>query len=115
MRVAVTGGTGFVGSHTVAALRATGHDVRMLVRSPQRVHDALAPLGIDPHSVEVVPADVTDRRAVQAGFDGVDALIHAASVYSFDVRAVAARSGRSAGPVSSSSARIAWRSCMSTA
>lgn len=86
MRVAVTGGTGFVGSHTVAALCAEGHDVRLLVRSTRRIDDALAPLGIDPHDVEVVSADVTDRQAVAAGVDGVDAIVHAASVYSFDPR-----------------------------
>lgn len=84
MRVAVTGGTGFVGSHTVAVLCAQGHAVRMLVRSPRRVSHALAPLGIDPDRVEVVTADVTDQRAVRAGVDGMDAIVHAASVYSFD-------------------------------
>jgi nucleoside-diphosphate-sugar epimerase len=58
----VTGGTGLVGFHTVAALCTQGHDVRLLVRSPQRVAGALAPLGINPHAVEVVRADVTDRQ-----------------------------------------------------
>ena len=46
MRVLVTGGTGFVGSHTVAALVAHGHQVRLLVRARQRVAAAVAPLGL---------------------------------------------------------------------
>ncbi|HEV2126392.1 MAG TPA: NAD-dependent epimerase/dehydratase family protein, partial [Chloroflexota bacterium] len=32
MRVTVTGGTGFVGCHTVAPLIRAGHTVRLLVR-----------------------------------------------------------------------------------
>lgn len=88
MQVAITGGTGFVGSHTVAAVANAGHDVRLLVRSPDRVAPAMQPLGVDPADLEVVVADVTDRAAVAAGLDGVDAVIHAASVYTLDPRRV---------------------------
>jgi nucleoside-diphosphate-sugar epimerase len=58
----------------------------MLVRSPDRVSVALDPLGVDPAAVEVVAADITDRCAVNGGVDGMDAIVHAASVYSFDPR-----------------------------
>ena len=36
MKVLVTGGTGFVGSHSVKAIGDAGHDLRLLVRSPGR-------------------------------------------------------------------------------
>lgn len=86
MKVAVTGGTGFVGSHSVAALLETGHAVRLVVRNPDRVKPALEPLGVDPARVEVAIADVTDRAAMRAALAGVDAVLHAASIYSFDPR-----------------------------
>jgi uncharacterized protein YbjT (DUF2867 family) len=39
MRIFVTGGTGFIGSHTLHALRAAGHDVRRLVRSEEKARN----------------------------------------------------------------------------
>jgi dihydroflavonol-4-reductase len=32
MKVMITGGTGFVGSHTVSELIKDGHEIRLLVR-----------------------------------------------------------------------------------
>jgi len=59
--VLVTGGTGYVGSHAIAALAAAGHRIRVLARSPERVPLALAPLGVD--RVETVIGDgPTSRR-----------------------------------------------------
>ncbi|MDQ1372771.1 MAG: hypothetical protein QOJ09_109, partial [Actinomycetota bacterium] len=84
MRVLVTGGTGFVGSHTVAALVQAGHTVRLLVRSPARIEPGLAPLGIA--GVSHVVGDVTDPDSVARALDGCDAVIHAASVVSLHVR-----------------------------
>jgi nucleoside-diphosphate-sugar epimerase len=43
MKVLVTGGTGFVGSHSVKAIADDGHDLRLLVRSPGRLAPALEP------------------------------------------------------------------------
>src|SRR6266496_5805083 len=62
MRVLVTGGTGYVGSHSVAALARAGQRVRVLARSPERVPAALEPLGVD--GVETAIGDVTDLAAV---------------------------------------------------
>lgn len=84
MKVLVTGGTGFVGSHTVAQLLEPKHDVRLLVRSPERVDKALAPLGIG--AVDSVVGDVLDPQSVEKAAEGCDATIHCASVYSLDPR-----------------------------
>nr|QLJ96345.1 SDR family NAD(P)-dependent oxidoreductase [Micromonospora carbonacea] len=86
MLVLVTGGTGFVGAHTVAALAAAGHRVRVLARDPDRVAPALSPLSVPSDAVQVADGDVVDETAVDRAVRGVDALVHAASVYSFDSR-----------------------------
>ena len=75
-RVLVTGATGFVGSHTVAALTAAGHEVRVLVRNPERIPGSLGALGLDP---EVALGDMTDADAVGAAVDGCEVVIHAAA------------------------------------
>jgi dihydroflavonol-4-reductase len=82
--VVVTGGTGYLGSHAIAALAGAGHRIRVLARSPARVATALKPLGVD--GVASVTGDVTDPAAVHRALDGADAVLHAASVFSMDAR-----------------------------
>lgn len=74
MKVLVTGGTGFVGSHSVRALLAAGHQVRLLVRNRAKA---------SVQGVELADGDVTDRAAVERAVAGCDAVLHAASVYSY--------------------------------
>ncbi|MER7006738.1 NAD(P)H-binding protein [Dactylosporangium sp. NPDC000555] len=65
MTILVTGATGAVGRHLVAALVAGGEQVRALTRKPQ---EAGLPAG-----VEVVGADLTDPSTLHADlFDTVD-------------------------------------------
>ena len=85
MKVMVTGGTGFVGCHTIAELTRNGHEVKLLVRKPERIDPALKPFGIT--SVEAVTGDVTNPVAVREAAKGCDATIHCGSVYSLDSRA----------------------------
>ena len=82
--VLATGGTGYVGSHAVAALIKAGHRVRILARSPDNVTAALAPFGVG--RIETSLGDVTDPVAVERALDGCEAVLHAASVFSMDRR-----------------------------
>jgi len=84
MRILVTGGTGMVGCHTVAALSAAGHDVRLLVRNPDRVGRALDPLGV--RGLDQVVGDGTDPEAGERAVSGCDAVVHAAAVFTLDRR-----------------------------
>jgi nucleoside-diphosphate-sugar epimerase len=75
MRVLVTGGTGFVGSHAARQLLAAGHDVRLLVRSAQKAR-TLYTGGAAP---EFVTGDITDPAAVRAAMTDCEAVVHAAA------------------------------------
>jgi nucleoside-diphosphate-sugar epimerase len=72
----------------VAALVRGGHEVRLLVRSADRIDPALSPLGV--HDVAHVPGDVNDAASVDRALEGCDAVVHAASIYSLDARDVGA-------------------------
>jgi dihydroflavonol-4-reductase len=87
VKVLVTGGTGFTGSHTARALIAAGHQVRLLVRDPTKVHSVFGPDGIVPD--DVVAGDMTDAAAVEAALAGCDGVVHAAALV--DLRRAAAR------------------------
>jgi nucleoside-diphosphate-sugar epimerase len=87
MRVLVTGGTGYVGCHTAAALAGQGHQVRLLVRARDRIAAALDPLGVA--GADAVVGDVTSAASVEQAVLGCDAVVHAASVFSLDPRRAA--------------------------
>jgi nucleoside-diphosphate-sugar epimerase len=87
VKVLVTGGTGFTGSHTVRALVAADHKVRLLVRDPAKVRAAFESDGFTPH--DVVVGDMTDAAAVDDALAGCDAVVHAAALV--DLRRAAAR------------------------
>jgi nucleoside-diphosphate-sugar epimerase len=73
VRIYVTGATGYLGRALCRRLVADGHEVRALVRSPERGRE-LAALG-----VSLFPGDVTDRVSLREGMSGADWVLHAAA------------------------------------
>jgi nucleoside-diphosphate-sugar epimerase len=73
MKVALTGATGFIGSHVLAELQKHGHDVTTLVRD-----DADAET-VEAKGATPVVVDLYDRPAVVSALSDADGAIHAAS------------------------------------
>ncbi|MDX2193875.1 MAG: NAD(P)-dependent oxidoreductase [Gemmatimonadales bacterium] len=74
MKALVTGGTGFVGSHLVEALRRAGHEVTALVRSPARAQ------GIQRAGARLVRGDLDDHAALAEAARGQDVVFHSAAL-----------------------------------
>ena len=78
MRVLITGGAGFLGSHVADELLAAGHGVRALDSLVEQVHRGSRPDYLTPE-VELVEGDIRDADAVARALEGRDAVIHFAA------------------------------------
>jgi dTDP-L-rhamnose 4-epimerase len=79
MRVLVTGGAGFIGSHTVDLLLTEGYSVRVLDSLAPPVHeDGVMPAYV-PSDVEFQRGDVRDADTWSKALVGIDAVIHLAA------------------------------------
>jgi dTDP-L-rhamnose 4-epimerase len=79
MRVLITGGAGFIGSHLADKLLAEGHQVRALDNLDPQVHPAGQRPDYLDGEVELQVGDVRDHDAVRQALDGVDAVVHFAA------------------------------------
>jgi uncharacterized protein YbjT (DUF2867 family) len=76
MRIAITGGTGFVGRHLARRLASEGHDVVLIARGIDNRDTAVrAQPGIIHCSV-----NVADAEALAAAIDGCDSIAHCAGI-----------------------------------
>lgn len=71
MRVLVTGGAGFIGSHVVDKLRAAGHEPVIFDLRESPWHDA---------TVESVRGSIFHRDVLERALHGCDAVVHLAAV-----------------------------------
>ncbi len=79
MKILVTGGAGFIGSHTIDLLLQQGYQVRILDNLTPPVHvEGQIPAYV-PRDAEFILGDVRDRAAWERALDGVDAVFHFAA------------------------------------
>ncbi|SFB80532.1 dihydroflavonol-4-reductase [Halobiforma haloterrestris] len=74
MRYAITGATGFIGTHLVERLVDDGHEVAAVTRDESNAEHL-------PESVTVVEGDVTERESLGNAIDGTDGVFHLAAWY----------------------------------
>ncbi len=72
MRVLVTGGSGFIGSHVVDKLKARGYEPVIYDLRPSPWHE--------PGTVDTVLGSITDREALERALHSCDAVAHLAAV-----------------------------------
>jgi dTDP-L-rhamnose 4-epimerase len=78
MKVLVTGGAGFIGSHTVDQLLAKGYEVRILDNLQPRVHPRGKPVWV-PGEAEFIRGDVANRADLEPALHEIDYVIHLAA------------------------------------
>jgi dTDP-L-rhamnose 4-epimerase len=79
MRVLITGGAGFIGSHTADLLLEKGHQVRVLDSLEPPVHPRRERPDYIASDVELVVGDVRSRSAMEKALRGVEAVFHLAA------------------------------------
>ena len=77
MRVFITGGTGFIGTHLIERFARSGHDITCLVRESS---DTGKIKGI---GAEMVTGDIRNMESMLDGMKGADWVVNLANVYSF--------------------------------
>ena len=78
MKVLVTGGAGFIGSHTVDLLLEKGYKVKVLDLLQPRVHPYGKPKYLGPE-VEFIQGDVSDKGTMAKAMEGVEGIFHLAA------------------------------------
>jgi uncharacterized protein YbjT (DUF2867 family) len=76
MKIAITGGTGFVGHHLAATLMSAGHDIVLIARGQAREQGPMADLA----RAQLCTLDISDVERLSQTFAGCDAVAHCAGI-----------------------------------
>jgi nucleoside-diphosphate-sugar epimerase len=78
VKVAITGGSGYIGALLAEELLSAGHDVKALDLLVHRQDDVAA--GLERHGVELVRGDLRDPDVRERAIAGADAVVHLAAI-----------------------------------
>ncbi len=76
MRIAITGGTGFIGKHLAQRLAVDGHEVVLLARGKERGEEIAGGMPM----MTYVPSDLADQRVLAEAFVGCHSVAHCAGI-----------------------------------
>ena len=76
-RILVTGGMGFIGSHTVDLLVERGYSVTVVDNLEKQVHNGVEPKYRNPKA-KYIRGDIRNRKTWEKALDGIDGIIHLA-------------------------------------
>ncbi len=79
MNILITGGAGFIGSHTADALLKKGHHVKILDILKKPVHMNGFPEYLDKTKIEFIFGDVTNKSTLIYALSNVDVVFHLAA------------------------------------
>ncbi len=79
MKVLITGGAGFIGSHTADLLLENGYEVRVIDNLQPPVHQQGKKPDYIPSDIEFILGDVCNREDMSKALDGVEAVFHLAA------------------------------------
>lgn len=83
MKILVTGGAGFIGSHTIDLLLRKGYEVRILDSLEQPVHPNKEKPAYTPLDVEFITGSVQERGILEKALEGVQAVFHLAAYQNY--------------------------------
>ncbi len=80
MKILITGGAGFIGTHLTRDLLAAGHNITILDNFLPQVHldELRLTADVAPH-VRLVRGDIADENALRDGLKGVECVVHLAA------------------------------------
>jgi dTDP-L-rhamnose 4-epimerase len=79
MKILVTGGAGFIGTHLCRRLLAEGCEVRVLDNFSEQIHGSTNNLAEDLTNIELIVGDVRNKDIIARSIEGVDVIVHYAA------------------------------------